>query len=60
VSERYEGTAGTGRSRPAGRMATASDHTEIPFLGYVNRVSGLLRDELRARRAAPDGWIRHA
>ncbi len=35
------------------------DDAQIPFLGHTFRVSGL-RDELHARRAAPDGWIRHA
>ena len=35
------------------------DDAQNPFLGHTFRVSGL-RDELHARRAAPDGWTRHA
>jgi len=67
VSEGYEGnTGGTldvgplGRARSTGGTGTTSDHAGIPFRGHVFRVSGFLRDQLRARRAAPDGRIRHA
>ncbi|GHF11960.1 hypothetical protein GCM10018772_41300 [Streptomyces fumanus] len=60
MSEGYEGKAVTGRGRPAGGTGRAADHAEIPFLGHRFRVSGLLRDELHARRAVADGWIRHA
>jgi hypothetical protein len=56
----------SGRPRAVPCRATAAvavgpgpDDTQNPFLGHTFRVSGL-RDELRARRAAPDGWIRHA
>ncbi|GGN82323.1 hypothetical protein GCM10011579_069840 [Streptomyces albiflavescens] len=69
MSEGYEGHDGAARRRtcrPRGlAMATAPvvgpgpDDAQIPFLGHTFRVSGL-RDELHARRAAPDGWIRHA
>jgi len=67
VSEGYEGnTGGTldaghlGRERSTGDTQTTSDHAGIPFRAHVFRVSGFLRDQLRARRAAPDGRIRHA
>ncbi|MFF4351661.1 hypothetical protein [Streptomyces sp. NPDC001530] len=76
MSEGYEGHDGAARRRPwrPRGLATASapttafpsmravpgpDDAQIPFLGHTFRVSGL-RDELHARRAAPDGWIRHA
>ncbi|GHF14117.1 hypothetical protein GCM10017776_35090 [Streptomyces griseoluteus] len=60
MSEGYEaggGAAGAGFTRSA---ETTPDHAGIPFLGHVIRVSGLRRHLLRARRAAPDGRIRHA
>ncbi|GAB7104159.1 hypothetical protein JCM4814A_24730 [Streptomyces phaeofaciens JCM 4814] len=62
MSEGYERTTGgaEGRARFPGGTGTASDHAGIPFRGQLFRVSGSLRDELRARRAAPDGWMRHA
>ncbi|GGJ09438.1 hypothetical protein GCM10010121_019730 [Streptomyces brasiliensis] len=60
MSEGYEGNTGTSRRRFPGDTGTASDHAGIPFLGYIFRVSGLLRDELRAGHAAPDGRMRHA
>ncbi|GGL77239.1 hypothetical protein GCM10010129_21180 [Streptomyces fumigatiscleroticus] len=60
MSEGYEGNAGTGRRRSADGTGTASDRAGIPFPGQVFRVSGFLRDEPRARRVDPDGWIRHA
>ncbi|GHH49734.1 hypothetical protein GCM10018775_45940 [Streptomyces umbrinus] len=69
MSEGYEGHSGTVRRRPDGLFPPVpdgpsserlSDHAVIPFLGHAFRVSGFLRDELHARRAAPDGWIRHA
>ncbi|GAT83385.1 hypothetical protein STXM2123_4086 [Streptomyces sp. F-3] len=56
----YDGNTRAGHGRFAGGTETASDHAGNPFLGHVFRVSGLRRDEPRARRAAPDGWIRHA
>ncbi|MEU9285298.1 hypothetical protein AB0D57_11370 [Streptomyces sp. NPDC048275] len=76
MSEGYEGHGRTVGERPVGPHRSASvfeaatvftsaaagpgpDDTQIPFLGHTFRVSGL-RDELHARRAAPDGWIRHA
>ncbi|MEU8982776.1 hypothetical protein [Streptomyces sp. NPDC048309] len=76
MSEGYEGHGGAARRRPDGpcgltaasapttvflsaRAVPGPDDAQIPFLGRTFRVSGL-RDELRARRAAPDGWIRHA
>lgn len=56
----------SGRRRAVSCRATAvlavglgPDDAQNPFLGHTFRVSGL-RDELHARRAAPDGWIRHA
>jgi len=56
VSEGYDGvTTATG-----GGTGTTSEHAVIPFLGHVLRVSGLLREQLRARRAVPYGWMRHA
>ena len=56
----------SGRPRAVPCRATAvlavgpgPDDAQNPFLGHTFRVSGL-RDELHARRAAPDGWTRHA
>ena len=56
----------SGRRRALPCRATAvravgpgPDDAQNPFLGHTFRVSGL-RDELHVRRAAPDGWIRHA
>lgn len=72
MSEEYEGQGGVVRGRPEGPHGAAgatafaptyagpgSHDAQIPFLVHTFRVSGL-RDELHARRAAPDGWIRHA
>ncbi|MFD8933593.1 hypothetical protein, partial [Streptomyces mirabilis] len=67
MSEGYEGHGGTVGGRPVGphrafgpttafTSATGRprpDDAQIPFPGHTFRVSGL-RDELHARRAAPD------
>ena len=69
MSEEYEGYGRTDwrqRGEPS-LWASAgagperlSDHAAIPFPGHAFRVSGFLPDEPQVRRAAPDGWIRHA
>ena len=50
------------QTRPSWGLANNffSARAGIPLPGHVFRVSAFLRDELHARRAAPDGWIRQA
>ncbi|GKQ41073.1 hypothetical protein ALMP_75920 [Streptomyces sp. A012304] len=67
MSEGYEGNTGgaggtgpTRRARSIGGTGTAFGRAGIPFRAHVFRVSAFLRDRLHARRAAPNGRIRHA
>ncbi|GEJ98072.1 hypothetical protein TNCT1_03490 [Streptomyces sp. 1-11] len=60
MSEGYEGNTPADPAGSLGGTGTTSDHAGIPFLGHVFRVSDSRRDHVRARRAAPDGWIRRA